>query len=354
MERKSPVRRSVFPPARSAKSNSRHQFDVLADPLKPSFAVATLVVQSELQSADQLPADNHQQIVVPIVSSLPVLFVDQYGDEENLEKNRIGETYALRHLMAPRSSSDKSQRRLIHVEHLRLGQLTQELLETARLVVIAGVDKPDETSIPLLHDYVQQGGPLVLLAGGNFDPVAWQERAWLDGRGILPAPLDGKAQGVTPEEAPTQVQPFFADFSSMQHDFFLVEGEEPQTLASLFEVTPFFKAVRADMSEESLAALLKADSRRFAEDKAFLDLYATRQISRTGDRSSGSARDADEDRKYRSIEPAWWNWRSPLPLVDRSAGPDELAKRSQPRVLATFTKASCRSPSNAESAPDGS
>ena len=118
-------------PGQAREIEFSHLFDVLADPLKPSSAVATLVVQSELQSTDQLPADNKQQIVVPIVASLPVVFVDQYGDEENLEKNKIGETYALRHLMAPRSSSDKSQRRLIHVEHVRPEGLTQELLETA-------------------------------------------------------------------------------------------------------------------------------------------------------------------------------------------------------------------------------
>jgi len=325
-------------PGQSREIEFNHQFDVTADPLKPGSVVATLVVQSELQSTDQLPSDNRQQIVIPIVASLPVLFIDQYGDEENLEKSRIGETYALRHLMAPRSSSDKSQRRLIHVEHLRLNQLTQELLETARLVVIAGVEKPDETAIPLLHDYVQQGGPLVIMAGGNFDPVAWQERAWIDGRGILPAMLDAKPLGVTPEEAPTQVQPFFADFASMQHDFFLVEGEDPQTLASLFEVTPFFKAIRVDLNAASLEALLTADTRRFAEDKAFLDHYVARQLNQSAQSTSASARDADEDRRFRAIEPAWWNWRSPLPLIDRSVNSNELAKRSQPRILATFNK----------------
>jgi hypothetical protein len=322
-------------PGQSREVEFTHQFDVLADPLKPGSAVATLVVQSEIQSADQLPADDRQQIVVPIVASLPVVFVDQFGDDENLDKNKIGETYALRHLMAPRTSSDKAQRRLIHIEHVRFEQLTPELLETARLVIIGGVERPDEAVIPMLREYVQQGGPLVILAGGNFDPVTWQERAWLDGRGILPAPLDAKPLGVTPEEAPQQLQPFYAEFSSMQHDFFLVDGEDPKSLASLFEATPFFKAVRVDSGGAVVDAMLKSETKRLTEEKSFLDQYATRQSSRA---SEQSARDADEDRKFRTIEPAWWNWRSPLPLVDRSLPPDELAKRGLPRVLASFDK----------------
>ena len=327
-------------PGHAREIEFSHLFDVLADPLKPSSAVATLVVQSELQSTDQLPADNQQQIVVPIVASLPVVFVDQYGDEENLEKNKIGETYALRHLMAPRSSSDKSQRRLIHVEHVRPEGLTQELLETARLVVIAGIEKPDEALVPLLRDYVQQGGPLVILAGAGFDPVAWQERAWLDGQGLLPAPLDPKPHGVTPEEAPQQVVPFYAAFASMQHDFFLVEGESSQSLSSLFETTPFFKAVQADLSKSLLDSLAKSDEKRFTDEKAFLDGYSAQQAARATEKSPAAAHNADEDRKYREIEPVWWHWRSPLPLVDRSLAPEELAKRSQPRVLATYdTKA---------------
>lgn len=325
-------------PGQSREIEFLHQFDVLADPLKPGSATATLVVQSELQSADLLPSDNRQQIVVPVVASLPVVFIDQYGDEENLEKNRIGETYALRHLMAPRASSDRSQRRLIHVEHVRPDQVGQELLETARLVVLAGVESPDEALVSLLREYVVQGGPLVLLAGGHFDPVAWQERAWRAGQGILPAPLEAKSLGVTPEEAPQNVQPFFADFTSMQHDYFLVDGEEPAALASLFEATAFFKALQADLGTAAADALVAAETERYRSEKAFLDQYADRASARAADRRPASPEDAERDHRYRQMEPAWWTWRSPLPLVDRSLPAEELARKSVPRVLASFDR----------------
>ncbi len=314
-----------------------HQFDQLADPLKPGSAVATITVQSDSQSVDQLPSDNRQQIVVPIVASLPVIFVDQFGDEENLDQGKIGETYALRHLMAPRASSDKSQRRLIHVEHVRPEQLTQELLETARLVVMGGIEKPDEALVSLLHDFVQQGGPLVILAGGQFDPAAWSERAWLAGRGILPVPFEAKPFGYTPDEAPQQLQPFYVAFASMQHDFFLVKGEEASLLASLFETTPFFKAVQADVRSSLLSELKVTDTKRLLEEKRFLDQYAARNAAPDGANIS-TGRSQNDEQTFREIEPSWWNWRSPLPLVDRSVAPEELANQCQPRVLASFDR----------------
>ncbi|WP_397569144.1 BatA domain-containing protein [Schlesneria sp. T3-172] len=309
-----------------------HQFETTPDPLKPEWTVATVIARPEQLSIDQLAEDNRQQIVVPVVSSLPVVFVDQFGDDENLEQNRIGETYALRHLLAPRSSVDKLQQRLIQTIHLRGDQITQEILETARLVIIAGVEKPDESTISLLHDYVQQGGPLVVLAGAHFDPSAWTERAWRSGQGILPVPLAASPIGMTPEESSQQIRPFYLAFETMQHDFFLVEGEDPQTLSALFDATPFFKAVQATMSPDLLSDLLEADTRRLTERQQFLEAYEARPSSR----ADNSAVVEEAERTYRRWEPSWWNWRSPLPLVDRTLGPAELAKRSQPRVLAAF------------------
>ena len=93
---------------------------------------------------------------------------------EDFSKNRIGETYALRHLLAPKTAGDLDQRRLIRVIHLRQDQVSEEVLRSARLVVMAGVERPD-ACVMLLRDFVQQGGPLLLLAGGSFDPAAWQE-----------------------------------------------------------------------------------------------------------------------------------------------------------------------------------
>ncbi len=65
---------------------------------------------------------------------------------------------------------------MIKVKHITIDELTQEQLREARLVVIAGIDSPGD-SVPLLREYVRQGGPLFIAAGGNFDPAQWQELA---------------------------------------------------------------------------------------------------------------------------------------------------------------------------------
>jgi hypothetical protein len=273
-------------------------------------------------------------LLAPVVSALPIVFVDQRGDQENVAQGRIGETYALRHLLAPRLADELSPRRLIQPLHLRAEQVTPEVLETARLVVVAGVESPgDMTSV--LREYALQGGPLVLLAGGGFDPVAWQESAWRDGDGVLPAPLRPQPVGALPQETATP-KPFFADFGTMQHDDFVVLGEDATVLKALFDATPFFKAVQADLSRETLASWKEAAITRMDDDLAFLRAWDDRrQIAASADSAPAAAERAAEQR-WRHLEPMWWAWRSPLPIWDRSATASQLVEQQQPRVLAWF------------------
>ncbi len=316
-----------------------YQLEGGSDPERASFSLAELSLQTDTPSGDRLPADNRRVLVIPVVAALPVVFIDEHGNEENFEKNLFGETYALRHLLAPKTAGDLDQRRLIRVIHTRQDQVSEELLRTARLVVMAGVERPD-ACVFLLRDFVQQGGPLLILAGGAFNPSAWQEHAWLDGRGILPAPLKPESHGVTPDEAPERIKPFFADFKSMQHDFFQVEQEDPELLAEIFNKTPFFKAVQADVGPTVLADLLAAESKRLTAEQAFLTEFAEHRKSAADRGASNSpselASREDEERRYRQIEPAWWMWRSPLPLLDRTRSPADLAERQQPHILAEY------------------
>jgi hypothetical protein len=152
--------------------------------------------------------------------------------------------------------------------------------------------------------------------------------------------MKGESYGVTPAEAPERLKPFFADFGSMQHDFFQVEQEDPEHLAAIYESTPFFKAARADLSEATLASYVEGETKRLVAEQAFLADYAQRrdQIEQ-GQRTNSPAelaRQEEDERRYRELEPAWWLWRSPLPLVDRSLPPAILAARSKPHTLAEY------------------
>lgn len=317
-------------PGQTREVEFLHQFEIPGSSSRPHESVAVLQLVPEAPQFDQLPADNRMTLVVPVVSALPVVFVDQWGDQEHVAQGRLGETYALRHLLAPRLADELSPRRLIQPVHVRPEELTERLLETARLVIVAGVESPG-TMVPLLREFVVQGGPLVLFAGGGFDPVAWQELAWQNGGGILPAPLLPQPLGATPQEA-RELRPFFVDFDSLQHDDFLIAGEDPQALRALFQATPFFKAVQVDWSPATRQAWRASALAQAEEHLQFLRRW---EAWRPRPAAPDSVEAADE-RRWRQLEPQWWAWRSPLPLWNRDLTAEQWVDAEQPRVLATF------------------
>src|SRR5262245_27037201 len=74
-----------------------HHFDLPVEPGQSVFVPATIAL-----APDQLPADDARHLVVPVVAALPVMFVDQYGAAgEDPQRNRYGETFHLRRLLAP-------------------------------------------------------------------------------------------------------------------------------------------------------------------------------------------------------------------------------------------------------------
>ena len=120
----------------------------------------------------------------------------------------------LRRLLAPKTARSDAPRQLVKVIHITPDELTQEVLADARLVVVAGIQDPGD-SVPLLREYVAQGGQLVIAAGGNFDPDAWNAAGYAGGQGILPLPLAKDPLGEVPEVAGANVQVFRLAFDSL-------------------------------------------------------------------------------------------------------------------------------------------
>jgi hypothetical protein len=281
---------------------------------------------------------------VPVVAGLPVVFVDQYGDTEDLDRGEIGETYRLRRLLAPQTSTDEEiNRQLVRIRHLTIDRLTEEVLSDARLVVIAGVESPGE-SVPLLRQYVEQGGSLIIAAGADFDPGEWAAHAWLDGAGILPTQLTTGPVGQLPEVAVGQLEPFYLDFRSLQHDFFLIEGEAQDSLADLYRTPLFFKAVAAETDQAFIDALVTTETKRITNDRELLSTSdASRaewdELDRQGSLNDEQASDrAFDEARRRELQPRWLSW-SDSDEVARlyEFSPEELAERSRPRILARYT-----------------
>ena len=167
-----------------------------AQPGRPAFVAAEVSLPP-----DRLPADDRRVLIAPVVAGLPVVFVDQHGADEDPGRDRIGETYRLRRLLAPITVRADADQHLVDVRHVQIDQLDRDLLQDVRLVVVAGIADPS-VAVPLLREYVEQGGTLLLAAGADFDPSAWTASAWLDGLGILPAPLKGTVGAPSPRARP--------------------------------------------------------------------------------------------------------------------------------------------------------
>jgi hypothetical protein len=293
-----------------------------------------------------------RHLAVPVVAALPVVFVDQYGAErEDAIQGRLGETRHLRKLLAPKTSRSDAPRQLISVRHVTPDDLTQEVLSDARLVVVAGIQQPGE-SVKLLREYVWQGGQLVIAAGAGFDPVAWNDSAWLDGDGILPLPLAEEAIGETPEVAGERLKPFFLSFESLSGEaHFHLAGVAESELRDLYSEPFFFKAVKVDASAEAV------DAWKASEAKRLQDAIAERTASRQqADRQPENKEPSAESREaivageagQREREPTWLVWSgseaagSPLdePLSDdpalRQRRIETLVQARAPRVLARY------------------
>ena len=115
-----------------------------------------------------------------------------------------------------------------------------------------GPDRPDPAGhVPLLREYVEQGGRLVIAAGASFDPAAWTREAWQEGAGILPLPLAAEPLGEVPEAASGSLEVFQLSFESLAgEDYFQLAGVGEAELRDLFSEPFFFKAAELDDAQE--------------------------------------------------------------------------------------------------------
>jgi hypothetical protein len=334
----------------------------IPEPDRPVF----VPLKAEVEANDSLAADNVRYLALPIVAGLPVVFVDQYGPTEDPNRGRLGETRHLRKLLAPKTSRADAPRQLVKVRHLTQDELSQEILQDARLVVIAGLKEPQsEGTVELLRDYVRQGGRLVIAAGADFDAARWQELAWRDGDGILPLPLR-ETIGEVPELAGKNARAFEINFDSLRGDelFQLPETGEDE-LKELYEEAVFFKVIGVDSATETVQALQAATRKRLEEELNFRFEVSQRREEFAAKQAAGQISAAEleqqknDELKLAEIQPNWLTWaaaqgasssisvlaagnRPDEPIAadpeDRAKQIDRLLIDQAPRVLAELTE----------------
>lgn len=302
-----------------------HKFDPF-DPEVGTGSTKFAEVRASLSAEnDQLEKDNERFLVVPVLSAIPVVFIDQYGSDEAPASNKYGETYHVRSLLAPTLSGEEDERQLIKKVHVKIDEVGQEHLSDARLVVIAGVANP-EPAIDVLREYVEQGGQIFIAAGGDFDQKSWNDFGWDQGAGILPSPLKEDTVGGLPGKGDKDFQPFLISFESLATRRFQVERESNTALEDLYSEPRFFKAVIADLDEasweEEKQAFLKREIKRINDE---------REAENNNESVSGSQPQPAAGKKAR-----WLKWMPDLNYSDATAEPEALAQSLLPIVLARF------------------
>ena len=281
---------------------------------------------------DQLGADNSQHRVLPVTEQLNVVFVDQLGEREDVEKLSIGETFTLRRIL----NAASTQVSVFNYHHLRIDQLTQKHLEEARLVVVAGIDNPGDR-VALLRDFVTQGGQLLIAAGADFHSARWNESAWLDGQGILPLPLDEAFATAAPDS------PLRLDASSLAEDEWIrIEGLDEQGLRTFYRAGIFFQAVQVQHSSDVLEKLRQADKDRFLDQAKAQESLRQLRAKKDTRTKEDDVREEALSATLRSNESNWLLWARQMSKEvggfsgGRQEDAERMAQLASPRVLLQF------------------
>jgi hypothetical protein len=109
---------------------------------------------------DALEADNSFSFLVTRQPTLPVLIIEP-PDGSTVTGPYLMRALALRHQLS------------FHVRAIREGQLSQEALRTASLVILNDAPIPGGTVGQQLVDYVRNGGGLLVVFGSHSRPAEW-------------------------------------------------------------------------------------------------------------------------------------------------------------------------------------
>ena len=290
-------------------------FDAYAFEAPSAAGQAHFVAASVSIPPDHLELDNGRYLSVPVVGSLPVVFVDSLGSDEEPASLQYGETRQLRGLLAPNAGRGSRNDQLVEVRQAKIGEVDRTLLEDARMVVIAGVTSPGD-AVADLRDYVSQGGQLVIIADESFDAAEWNGVAWQDGAGILPAPLLTEAVGRTPNEVENDLSFFRLDFESMSHEWFRPAEVAEDDLRAHYAAPVFFKAIDFDLADETISGLVASEAARLTQQR--------------------DSEQTDENQQQAQQPARWVSWGTESRERATDKSPQERAELSRPHVLARF------------------
>lgn len=153
----------------------------------PGSHVVTVTVSAD----DLLGTDNQRSAALEILNSVPVLLVDGDPGTQPLQ----GETDYLSVALTPWTFGRVPLTDLLQTQVVPAAQLTEPLLKTVRVVVLANVPKLSDQQLEWLSSWVRDGGALLVTAGNRLDLDWHRLKLWNEGNGLLPA-VWGELRGV--------------------------------------------------------------------------------------------------------------------------------------------------------------
>jgi hypothetical protein len=148
---------------------------------------------------DHVPGDNRQDYAVEVLPALPVLLVD--GDPTIGPRRRS--TDFLRDALSPaRDPNPAVKTRVIAVSELTPtalgfgdegGKAAKDQPEKPRVIVLCDVPRLSTEQAETIGRFLTDGGGLLVTVGERVDAGDYNSRLYRDGKGWLPARLDGAA-----------------------------------------------------------------------------------------------------------------------------------------------------------------
>jgi hypothetical protein len=264
-------------------------------------------------SADRLPADDARHLVVPIVEPLPIVYVTTHGPEGE-SASPSGRGLWIQRLLAPVVERGDVDPKLVSIQHVSLGQLDTALVQSARMIILAGLASPGDRA-PLLREYVELGGQLLITAGDQFDPAAWNDLAWRDGASILPCPLKPQLLSLREADPP---RPLRFDSQTLGHAYFRLEEATDEELFDLYAAPAFLVVAQAEFDAATVDKLTATDAARITKHREDRAAAAKGTVPPT------------------PTEKLRLPWIEPPADRDHERSPEELAKRSVPQVIGRY------------------
>ena len=153
------------------------------------------VVEVELVGDDRLPSDNVLKASIDVWGVMEVVLVDGAPASEPLK----GETDFLSIALTPLTLGRLPLADLVQTQVVDATAINAQLLENARVVVLANVSRLNESQLESLQSFVARGGALLVSLGDRTDLNWYNER--LFDAGLLPRRLVS-LQGVGGESQP--------------------------------------------------------------------------------------------------------------------------------------------------------